>query len=361
MRVSPDIRPHLGYAVNGLYLTKNDLGITRYAREIVREMDNLVSPGEIVVVVPEDTEDPGYKNIDVVEYGNRSGILWEQLDFAHYLVKTGLRSLNLTNTLPLLAPKGITVLHDISYIVNPAFFPGARGLLSRLWHVANYRCAVRHSDPLVTVSNFSKEEIVRVYGVDPDRVAVIPNAWQHMQRIKADDSIIDRLDLRKKPYYYTLSSMAPNKNVGWIVESAWKTPDATFVIAGGSRIQESLGDNLPANVVLPGFVTDDESKALMDSCEAFLFPTFYEGFGIPPLEAFACGAAVIVSDTPCMREVMGGVATYVNPMVPTDISTLSLVSEGTASPLDAYSWRRSAESLLQILSNSHPKNSMLID
>lgn len=351
MRVSPDIRPHLGYAVNGLYLTKNDLGITRYAREIVRELDDLVSPGEIIVVVPENTDDPCYKNIDVVEFGNRHGILWEQLDFSRYLVKTGIKSLNLTNTLPLRVPKGITVLHDISYKVNPSFFPGARGALSRLWHMANYHSAIRHNELLVTVSEFSKEEIVRVYDVDPERIIVIPNSWQHMQRIEADRAVLDRFCLRGKPFYYTLSSLAPNKNIGWVIQSARLMPNSTFVIAGGSRIQETLGGDIPANVVFPGFVTDGESKALMAACKAFLFPTLYEGFGIPPLEALACGARVIVSDTQCMHEVLGNAATYVDPRKPVNFDLLGLVHDeaSVAAALGRYSWRESARTMLGVL------------
>ena len=100
-----------------------------------------------------------------------------------------------------------------------------------------------------------------------------------------------------------------------------------------------------------GYVSDGAAKALMAHCKAFLFPTLYEGFGIPPLEAAACGAPqIIVSDTPCMREVYGPCAAYIDLTAnPGDVDDVTPATAPTAALLEKYSWDKSAERLLQIL------------
>ena len=120
---------------------------------------------------------------------------------------------------------------------------------------------------------------------------------------------------------------------------------------GRAAEAERLGlADLP-NVLYLGYVSDGAAKALMAHCKAFLFPTLYEGFGIPPLEAAACGAPqIIVSDTPCMREVYGPCAAYIDLTAnPGDVDDVTPATAPTAALLEKYSWDKSAERLLQIL------------
>lgn len=342
------------YTVNGLFLSQPVAGVQRYARELLSETDRLlVDPQEVdlEVAVPDGSDTPDYKNIRVVRVGGKRGIPWEQNDFARYLTKSGRQGINLCNTLPLRAPSGIVAIHDISYKVNPQFFQGPRNTVSRMWHCRNYSVSFDGSDRIITVSRFSRDEIVRVYGVDPRRISVIPNAWQHMERIEPDDSVVRSLGLRDKGFYFTVSSLAPNKNIGWIINSARLTPEVTFVIAGGSTLEESFFD-VPSNVRFVGRVTDGQMKALMSSCAAFLFPTLYEGFGIPPLEAMACGAKAVVSDTPCMHEVFGDGAVYIDPTEPQALPPESLGPLDGERVLARYSWTESAKLFLQLVQNA---------
>ena len=139
---------------------------------------------------------------------------------------------------------------------------------------------------------------------------IVYNAWQQMQRLTPDDGIFAKHpQLQRGAYYFSMATLLKNKNFPWVLRAAKAKPDAVFAIAGGGSLAaeaERLGlADLP-NVLYLGYVADGEAKALMAHCKAFLFPTLYEGFGIPPLEAVACGAPeIIVSDTPCMREVYG--------------------------------------------------------
>ena len=180
-----------------------------------------------------------------------------------------------------------------------------------------------------------------------------------MQRIEPDEGILDNAPppgapaLRRGEYYFSMANLLKNKNFPWVLRAAKAAPGSVFAIAGGGSLRaeaEALGlADLP-NVRYLGYVTDGEAKALMANCRAFLFPTLYEGFGIPPLEAIACGAPrVIVSDMPCMREIYGPHAAYLDPAAPCDPAALPPPAAAPAELLGQYSWSASARRLAGLL------------
>ncbi len=121
-------------------------------------------------------------------------------------------------------------------------------------------------------------------------------------------------------FYFALSSATYNKNFEWVLATAAKNPDLQFVIAGTGNFEtilKSHGFTTPlANVRHLGYVADDQRNWLYSRCAAFLFPSRYEGFGLPPLEAACLGAPVVVSDIQPMREIFGDEFHYVDPDVP---------------------------------------------
>ena len=340
------------FTINGRFLSQNLTGVQRYALGIVQELDTMVEPGEVAIVAPEGTRNPYLKNIDFECYGSLKGNLWEQVDFPRFLRKTRSRQISLCNTVPLLISGGIVAIHDISYKVNPQFFRGPRNAVGRYWRRLNYWRAIYASDCLVTVSEFSKGEILKHYRVPEEKITVAGNAWQHMDCIEADESVFSKFEIPHQGFYFAMSSLASNKNIPWIFESARLTPNKLFVVSGASApsLKTSELADYPDNVKLVGYLSDGEAKALMESCEAFVFPTFYEGFGIPPLEAIACGAEIIVSDTECMHEVYGEAANYIDPLRPIDLETIALEgSKHRDAVLGRYSWEGSAEKYKRLL------------
>ena len=341
------------HVIDGIFFTRRLTGIQRVAYNIVRELDEIASPGELQILVPEYcTERIDYKNIEVVRYGKRKGYLWEQLDLSSYLRKKRAKGLFLENAVPFFYRKGIVTLHDISLKVNPGFYTGsARKTVTMLIWRAIYRSIVNSDMKIVTVSEFSRSEILRVYGIDEKRITVIGGGWQHMNDISEDEGIIKRLCLREESYYFCMATAAPNKNLNWILKAAEKYSDETFVIAGQGTA-DLAKRNITSNVIPAGYVSDGEAKSLMRHCKAFLFPTFYEGFGLPPMEALSAGAkAVILSDTLCMREVYGDAAGYIDPYdyenirLPIKILTKEELDE----LLSRYSWKKSAKKYLECL------------
>ena len=212
---------------------------------------------------------------------------------------------------------------------------------------------VRMAHRVLTDSGFSKREIEKYYPAARGKIEVIPCAWQHVERVEADPSALVRAGLKPGSYYFAMSSLAPNKNLRWLVETARLNPSETIAVAGGINSKVFGEHDIPEadNVRYLGYVTDGEAKALMQRCKGFLFPTFYEGFGIPPMEAMACGVPVAVSDTEVMREVYGDSARYVDPIVPCE-DLASLFSSSVADSrevLSRYSWKKSAIQLANLL------------
>lgn len=341
------------YVIDGIFLTRQTTGLQRFAANIVRELDALAGKGELRILVPEEYDGTaGYKNIEIIRYGRHRGYLWEQTDLPRYLRKSGAKGIFLENDIPVFYRKGIVALHDISLKVNPQFFSGSfKSRMTRAFWQMIYGRIMTSDMKIVTVSEFSKAEIKRVYGINDDRITVINNAWQHMDRIASDDSVLSGLGLKEGAYWFGMATSAPNKNLKWITEAARQHGDETFVIAG-SRTGELGGETAPENLKPVGYVSDGEARALMAGCKGFLFPTFYEGFGLPPMEALAAGAGqIVVSDTPCMHEVYGDVAQYIDPH---DYRNIELHErrrsrEEIEAFLEGYSWKNSAEKFMQLI------------
>lgn len=339
------------YAINGLFLTQNVTGIQRFAYEVTKALDQISEKNELVLVVPDvDYLDLPFQNISVEKYGSLKGILWEQIDYPAFLWRNECQALCLANVLPLFYRKGIITIHDVSYKANPRFFTGLRNRVSAFWHCVNYHAGFHSDMEILTVSNFSKTEIRKYYKVDAERIHVVYPAWQHMNSIHPSETLFERYpQLKKKNYFFSMASLAPNKNINWIMEAAKQHPDQLFAIAGGGRFN---GDK-PTNTLFLGYVSDADAKALMANCKAFLFPTLYEGFGMPPLEAAACGASqIIVSDTPCMREVYGEYASYVNPYKPEEWIIEERKNDNLKELLNKYSWKATAEAIKRLIKDT---------
>ena len=323
--------------VNGRFLLRRITGVERYAREILAELDNLIQSGEIEMAIPSEARSiPVYKNIKVVRIGRLHNRLWEQISFPSYVNKMKGISLNLCNVAPILSP-GIVCIHDLKVKTRPQDFSKR----FTVWYSLLLLNACKRAKRIITVSEFSKKEICKYYKVNPNKVTVIPNAWQHFQRIGFDETALNKYGLAKNNYYFAMCSLEPNKNIRWIAETAKNNFDQIFAVAGSINntvFAEGLGFERPENMRLLGYVNDKEAKTLMRDCKAFLFPTFYEGFGIPPLEAICAGCKhVIVSNIDVMHEVFKDSVSYIDPEKP------ELPKEGSQRMnghkiLSKYSW-----------------------
>jgi glycosyltransferase involved in cell wall biosynthesis len=222
---------------------------------------------------------------------------------------------------------------------------------------------MRRAGIVATVSKFSASELMSRVGGRAGNIELMPGAGDHILRTQADPRVIERLGLSRRPYVLAVGSRTPNKNFTGVAKAAALLGDlgVKVVAAGGSNARVFNGVELDnESLVLAGYVTDGELRALYERAACFVFPSFYEGFGIPPLEAMHCGCPVIVSDRASLPEVCGQAALYCNPDDPLDIAaklrrvlTSQLLQEelreAGRARVRQFSWGRAASQLEELL------------
>lgn len=196
--------------------------------------------------------------------------------------------------------------------------------------------SIKRADRIITISEFSKNQIVKHFGVAPENIVIIPCAADEKKFFPMDNRDAVRQQVCPKygidgEYYLYLGNLEPRKNIAGLIEAYGKAvkkrPDIPLlVIAGGKGWQyeeifsrvETLG--LSDRVKFTGYVDDEDVPLIMNGASAFCFPSIYEGFGMPPLEAMACGVPVIVSNTSSLPEVVGDCGISVDPYDTDDIA-----------------------------------------
>ena len=295
-------------------------------------------------------------NIEIKKIGYLKDRLWEQIDFPLYLKRKKLIGVNLCNTAPILKPD-IIVIHDVGfkhYKKIPEVSEKKVKYYSREIQNLFY---THFAKKIITVSKFSKKDLVDFYSVDPSKITIIYNAWQHYKDIQEEDIVkfVDPSEFGK--YYFAMSNLSRHKNFKWVLKEAKKNISTTFIIAGASNpryFNEDIKIGELENVKYVGRVSDGEAKALMKNCKAFLSPSLFEGFGIPILEALSVHTQVIASDITVYHEVFDNAVNYINPrnsnynldkINPIPLSNIEKC-------LKKYSWKKSAKKLFEVLEDN---------
>ena len=345
--------------INGYFLCRKSTGIERYAFEITKRLDKICKPGEISIIIPNgNVLFPDYKNIKIIRHGKIiQNILWQMFTLQWYLITHRQYTvLEFGNTALPFAP-GIVFLHDIYCELFPNDFSNFIDKIVRIYNRFQYRLISKKAIKIFTVSEHSKKEIINNFNVKNKNIDIIYSSADHMSEIIPDNSIFDDFPLLKdKSFFYSLGSLSKRKNIKWIIEYAKKNKDSLFAISGVSlptvKIDELI-QSVSENVIFLGYLEDGKIKALMNNCKAFLHSSYYEGFGLTPLEALSCGAQIIISNAACLPEIYGNTAHYINPFN-TNVNLEELLSFPVDKPddiLDKYSYDKSTSKLyLQLIS-----------
>lgn len=338
--------------INGDFYCRNLTGIERFASEICKNLDKMIEKNSISILIPSNAKIvPDFKNFNVIiaTKSISSFFYWQQFILPKYLKKENAECLNFSNTCPIFRP-GYVFLHDIYCKLYPKDFNSFRDKLIRIYSCFMYFHIAKNAKKIFTVSNFSKKQILETYKIKSHKIEVIPNGWDHFNEITSDFNIFQKyIELTKGNFYFTLGSLSKRKNLKWIAEYASNHKESHFAISGkiinGLVPKELEILKKLSNVTLLGYVSDEEVKALMQNCKAFIFPSYYEGFGIPPLEALSVGAKIIVSNAACLPEIYKDSAYYINPD-DTNIDLDELLKQEVASPaeiLNYYTYENAAK------------------
>lgn len=339
---------------NGKILYRKITGVERYARETIIEIDKIAKGLDSYIAIPADYDEQilNFTNIKVVKVnGFSSGAWWDQCTLPRFAKRNGGVVACFDFTTSLLWP-GISTIHDMSFKRNKNLFSGSwKQKLVRIKLELYCMSAKRSNYPIFTVSNFQKREISELCNINPYYIVVAENAWQHFEKIGDDYTVFDEYCIKRKNYYLSLSSNTPNKNFTWVYEVAKRNPEKEFVIVGG-KTSISIDDLKSVNnIKYIGYQSDQRVKSLYRECKAFLFPSLYEGFGIPPLEAMSVGAPIIISKTSCLPEIYENSAVYIDPLNPDILLDNIELTDNTNSKriLEKYSWRMTAQKWVDCL------------
>lgn len=347
--------------INGRFLTQKITGVQRYALEIVKAIDDILSNYEnfkdydFIILVPKDCKDTiNFRNIDIREVGYFRGHIWEQLELPFYS-KNGFL-INLCNCAPIIKKQQSVTIHDAATEVMKESF----SKLFRFWYKIMYYMLSKRIDIFFTVSEFSKKQINEIFGINANKIHITYNGIEHIINIIPDDRIIQKNCLKKYKYILGVSSLNPSKNFKYLIEAAGRLKEYDFVIVGGTNnmIFNSEALTTLPNVKFVGYVSDQELMALYKNAYCFVYPSLYEGFGIPPMEAMSFMCPAIVSELEVFKEIYRDKVIYCNPY---NIDSLvvkivdkkyieknrALISNVNLKNL--YSWKHAAHKILNII------------
>jgi glycosyltransferase involved in cell wall biosynthesis len=253
-------------------------------------------------------------------------------------------------------------LHDAAIFAGPEWFSPGFGLYYRLLIPLVGRVA----NKIITVSQFSRQEMVK-YGMvrKLDNIEVIYNGLTPL-REKRKGATKSLGQLQGKNYVLSLNSRDPRKNLSRLLAAWNKIPEnikneRVLALAGKADKVFSTEEipTIPQGVLFLGYVPDDQLFDLYSGADAFVFPSIYEGFGLPPLEAMSCGTPVLVSNVSALPEICGNAAIYCDPFNVDDIaeklerlladkhSAIELTQRGL-DRAKIFSWNKSAQELSDI-------------
>jgi len=310
------------FCINGRFLTQPISGVQRVARQLCRALARSPARDSFSLVIPPGAEAEADRiglSFEIVGGASDTllgGILWENRALAK--AARGRYLINLTNRFPVALKRGAVLIHDAHVFDLPSTYTPVFGSFYR----GLYRWAVTRNLDLVTVSEFSRARLSQALGVDSDRWTIIKSGIDHILEPEADFSVLERFGLVPEGYVLTVGALSRHKNLAVLklLARGLAAQGHVLVAVGDVAPAVYVGADLGEGLKHVGRLGDDGLRALMENARCFVFPSQYEGFGLPPLEAMALGCPVATSDIAPLREACGEACIFFDPDDPEDIA-----------------------------------------
>ncbi len=310
--------------INGRFLVAKRTGVQRAAYNLIKTLFEMDQENEYVLFTGEDQAlEWNYPNVKLVTSRLKVGEnlrnhLWEQFVLPRLARKHEIDILHSPANMAPLFYKGASVvhIHDLCFVVNPQWY-------SYVFHTA-YNFAiprlVRRASRVITNSNNSRNDLLQFYNIDADKVRLI--YWAVDQTFGGEKFRDQRAD-EEGDYILYVGSLEPRKNIGNLIEAYERLRSEhadlqtkLILIGGESPLFAAVRLQIKKyhrDVIFKGYVSDEELKRFYRQAKVVAYPSLYEGFGLPPLEAMASGAPVVTSNTSSLPEVVGDAALMVSP------------------------------------------------
>lgn len=313
-------------------------------------------------------------NVDIVSLPTKNRFVWNLWTLPRYLFHNTIDVFHTQYILPLCLPRRTRIavhIHDVSFRAHPKLI----GWSDRFFLSLLIPRSLRTAALIIAPSQFTKDEIVKYYGIDPQKIAVVPNAiGEEFLGIVPEDPTRDRAIREKyhlpEQFIIAVGTLQPRKNIPFLIEAfaalRKRLPDMRLVLVGNrdahhtdKHIDHTIAIHALENaVVFSGFIEEQDLPHVVRLATICAVPSLYEGFGIPMLEAMSQGVPVAAADIPSLREVGGEAALYFDPAsiasCAEKLYTLSIDQKARQTLRSAgkerlvlYSWKKSAVDLLE--------------
>ena len=365
---------------------KNKHGMDYVVLQEIREIQKIDTKNEYFVFVApgEDKCLEDTKNVHILEIGGNFYPLWEQVTLPKVANELNLDILHCTsNTAPIRCKIPLVLtLHDIIFLEprdknNKSLYQNMGWLYRRLVVPK----ILKKCERIITVSNFEKDNIISKLNIPEAQMAMIYNGYNDWFKPVSDTENVYQKYIEKPSYFFFLGNTDPKKNTertliaysNYLKQSSVKRKllmaDLDKAYLNGI-VERNHIENILPSIVMPGYIVNSDLPYIYNNAFAFLYTSLRESFGIPLLEAMACGTPVITSNTSSMPEIGGKEAILINPENPNEMTEKMLQLENDQAFYDQqkkigleraqlFSWRETAEQLLTVYDSVYKKNNLV--
>ncbi len=341
--------------INGRFLTKNMTGTNRFAYELCLALSRMGVP--FTILVPGKVS-PFYdiSRFNVRKIGHLSSHLWEQISLPLFLLDNEGLLLNFNGLGPVLRKHQLSAIHDLSFLENPAWF----SKLYYWYYKLMTPVMARKAKKILTVSEFSKNEIMEKLGIQSDKIVVTYNGVPFFCQTEPAIHGAEIKKIMEIPYILTVSSLDPRKNIAAVIKAfqLLDMDEHLYIIGENNRIFSPFHvPEFSSRIHFLGRVSDERLYHYYANASLFVYPSLYEGFGLPPLEALVCGCPrVLLSDIPVFREIYGDYVSYVQYDSPQSIAEgmekvlqKEPLKRDVKELMSRFSWEKSAAKIYKVI------------
>ncbi len=352
-------------------------GLGRYTQEIVDRVIKQDTYNQYVVFLSQENFDSFYcsnKKVKKILIKARWYSVAEQIVFPFIIWRQKLDLMHFMHfNVPIFTPvKFLVTIHDLILTKFPTtrastlspFFYKIKNLAYKIviW------IAIKRAKSIIAVSKFTRNDIIRQFNARKDKVKLIYEGVSDFKNLEKENSknILNKYNI-KKPFLLYVGNAYPHKNLERLIKAFLILKkdfiNLSLVLVGKEdyfykRLKNFL-DYKKYNILFPGFVADDELGVFFQEAECYVFPSLYEGFGLPPLEAMAFSCPVVSSNRSCLPEILGDAAVYFNPekeqdivnkikkVIKDDVLKKQMIAKGSQQ-IKKYSWQKAVEQTLKL-------------